>query len=278
MMFSEKLKKLRKENNLTQEELADKLNISRQAITKWETTNAIPDIDNLKELSILFNVSIDELVRDDKDVKINIINKYSYLKEIEIDHIKHFDIVTSKVNEVNIISIKDELVKVELLSNEESMLDEIFTIKVDELYNRIDIDIKGKSISKDIIVNISIPEKYIEEIELNSKTRTLNITDIDIKKLEFDGVLKYLNVVNSRGKVVLNASKCDIEADYSIFEGSLEINSFNSVSRVKLPGNSIYKTIVKGKKNIIENDNLSMESKNIIELNGFNSKLIIINK
>ena len=53
MLFNEKLKKLRKENNLTQEELAEKINVSRQAITKWESGEGIPDIENLKQISIL---------------------------------------------------------------------------------------------------------------------------------------------------------------------------------------------------------------------------------
>ena len=50
MLFNEKLKLLRKENNLTQEELADKLNVSRQAITKWESREGLPDIINLKKI------------------------------------------------------------------------------------------------------------------------------------------------------------------------------------------------------------------------------------
>lgn len=45
MLFKEKLKKLRKEQNLTQEQLAEKLNVSRQAITKWETSDGTPDIE-----------------------------------------------------------------------------------------------------------------------------------------------------------------------------------------------------------------------------------------
>ena len=56
MLFTEKLKMLRKEKNLTQEELAEKLNVSRQAITKWECGDGTPDIENLKQISILFNI------------------------------------------------------------------------------------------------------------------------------------------------------------------------------------------------------------------------------
>ena len=50
MVFSEKLQKLRKENNLSQEELARELNVSRQAISKWEL-GTLPDINNLVKLS-----------------------------------------------------------------------------------------------------------------------------------------------------------------------------------------------------------------------------------
>ena len=81
MLFGDKLKLLRKENNLTQEELAFKLNVSRQAITKWECNEGIPDIDNLKEISKLFNTTIDELVKEEKAINIEKIKKYIYTKE-----------------------------------------------------------------------------------------------------------------------------------------------------------------------------------------------------
>ncbi|MBQ4558623.1 MAG: helix-turn-helix transcriptional regulator [Clostridia bacterium] len=62
MTFGEKLASLRKQANLTQSDLADKLNISRQAITKWENGTGLPDLDNIKKLSSIFNTSIDELL------------------------------------------------------------------------------------------------------------------------------------------------------------------------------------------------------------------------
>ena len=64
MKLSEKLKKLRTDNNLTQDELAEKLFVTRTAISKWETGRGFPGIDSLKLISELFNVSIDELISD----------------------------------------------------------------------------------------------------------------------------------------------------------------------------------------------------------------------
>ena len=65
MTFGEKLKKLRTDNNLTQEQLADKIFVTRTAISKWETDKGYPSIDSLKQLSNLFQISIDDLISDD---------------------------------------------------------------------------------------------------------------------------------------------------------------------------------------------------------------------
>ena len=62
LQFRERLRKLRKENGLTQEQLVEKLNISRQLVAKWERGQSLPNITNLKEMSIIFNVTTDELL------------------------------------------------------------------------------------------------------------------------------------------------------------------------------------------------------------------------
>lgn len=61
MKFSEKLMNLRKQQGMSQEELADKLNVTRQTISKWELDQTVPDMNKLIEISKLFNISIDEL-------------------------------------------------------------------------------------------------------------------------------------------------------------------------------------------------------------------------
>lgn len=64
LIFSEKLQLIRKNKGLTQEELAEKLTVSRQAVAKWESGQAYPDISNLIQISNLFHVTVDYLVRD----------------------------------------------------------------------------------------------------------------------------------------------------------------------------------------------------------------------
>lgn len=68
MEFNEKLQELRKTRNLTQEELAEAIFVSRTAVSKWESGRGYPSIDSLKELSRFFSVSIDELTRPDEVV------------------------------------------------------------------------------------------------------------------------------------------------------------------------------------------------------------------
>lgn len=65
MTFGEKLLKLRKEGGLSQEGLAEKLSVSRQAVSRWENEGILPDCVNLLEISHLFGVSTDYLLHDD---------------------------------------------------------------------------------------------------------------------------------------------------------------------------------------------------------------------
>ena len=64
MKFNEKLIMLRKTAGLSQEELGYKLNVTRQTISKWELGQTSPEMDKLKEISNLFNVSVDELINE----------------------------------------------------------------------------------------------------------------------------------------------------------------------------------------------------------------------
>ncbi|HOO27349.1 MAG TPA: helix-turn-helix transcriptional regulator, partial [Lachnospiraceae bacterium] len=66
MEFNEKLQQLRKQRNLTQEELAETLYVSRTAVSKWESGRGYPSIDSLKAISRLFSVSIDELLSSEE--------------------------------------------------------------------------------------------------------------------------------------------------------------------------------------------------------------------
>lgn len=63
MEFSEKLLALRKNRDFTQEDLAEKLNISRQSVSKWESGQAVPELDKIVALSMIFDVTTDYLLK-----------------------------------------------------------------------------------------------------------------------------------------------------------------------------------------------------------------------
>lgn len=68
MLTSEKLSFLRKKEGWSQGELADKLNISRQSVSKWELNESLPDAENIVKISNLFNVSTDYLLKDNSEL------------------------------------------------------------------------------------------------------------------------------------------------------------------------------------------------------------------
>lgn len=82
MDLSHQIKKYRKQLAFSQEELAEKLYVSRQTISNWENERSYPDIHNLLLLSVLFDVSLDELVKGDvekmkENVTLTKLNKYT---------------------------------------------------------------------------------------------------------------------------------------------------------------------------------------------------------
>lgn len=75
MNFSEKLLNLRKEKNYSQEDLADKLDVTRQSVSKWESGQTYPEMDKLIAICKIFDCSLEELTND--DIKLNDFNKES---------------------------------------------------------------------------------------------------------------------------------------------------------------------------------------------------------
>ncbi|MDE7360854.1 MAG: helix-turn-helix domain-containing protein [Oscillospiraceae bacterium] len=65
MIFADKLIRLRKKSGMSQEELAEKMNVSRQSVSKWEGAQSVPDLEKILQLSKLFGVTIDYLLKDE---------------------------------------------------------------------------------------------------------------------------------------------------------------------------------------------------------------------
>ena len=80
MEFGKKIMNLRKKSGLSQEELAEKIGVARQTISKWELGETSPDLEEAKELSKIFNISLDELT--DNDIKNVLVEKTSNTEKL----------------------------------------------------------------------------------------------------------------------------------------------------------------------------------------------------
>ncbi len=86
MILADKIIKLRKKNGLTQEELAEKMNVSRQAVSKWESAQTIPDLEKILQLSTLFGVTTDYLLKDEiEDEEFSDVAPEATVKRITIE-------------------------------------------------------------------------------------------------------------------------------------------------------------------------------------------------
>ena len=83
MKLSDKIVGLRKSNGMSQEDLAEKLDVSRQAISRWESGAAMPDANNILQLSKLFDVTTDYLLNDDYQSD----NDLPKIKEVQNDNL-----------------------------------------------------------------------------------------------------------------------------------------------------------------------------------------------
>ena len=92
MQLQDKLQLLRKQNGYSQEQLADKLGIARQTLSKWENGQAVPELNNLISLSNLYGITIDRIVKEDDECNLSMCRNAS----IDINGIIDFLLMAKK--------------------------------------------------------------------------------------------------------------------------------------------------------------------------------------
>lgn len=132
MALNNKLKNIRQKAGLTQKAFAEKIMVSRQAVTKWESGKGIPDIANLKTISSIFNISLDELLNEQDEINQTIAS----CNNSEVQH--NCSSTVSDDDFENYIGMKcsielsgwsDGAFNVTLLSKDQHFLFYIYTIK-----------------------------------------------------------------------------------------------------------------------------------------------------
>lgn len=233
--FSENLKKIRKENNLSQEELAEELGVSRQSISKWESASAYPEMDKIIALCEKFDLNIDDLLHKDikemkkeESAKKNL-NKYidSFLNFIT-STVNMFASMTSKSKvkvliEQAIIIFVLFIVFVFLGSIGGGLLYSLFSILPDEVYyvirNIVDFiyTILCLAVSLMILIHI-FKTRYLNYYE-DVKNDALNKISFDEEKIIIrDPKHSEYKIVSGIGNIIIGIIKvCAIFASLFLF-------------------------------------------------------------
>ncbi len=288
MTLEEQIRNCRKQAGISQEKMAEMIGVSRQAVTKWENGTGTPDIANLVAIAELFQISLDELLLNGKSGKEQSEYLYESITEYDIDGIKGYDMKLGSAHTVILSSYEGEKIKVSLLSNIIKELQSDYKIKIDDIKNRIDVDLQrlnGETeahAKEGIVIRVAIPQKYVGKVELAVNAKRLEIINIECNSIEFDGKVTEVYLKDCKGEVEINCN-LDMSVEVVSYEGALEINQISAISRIKIPYDFSFRARKRGIGTDIyyENQGKRVEdfstenADNYIELNGMKSELFI---
>lgn len=287
-MISMRIRELRKQAKLSQEMMAEKIGVSRQAITKWETGLGVPGIENLVAIADLFKLSLDELMG--RDIEHETLAKdylYESVTEYDIDGKKDFDISFMGANKLKLYAYEGEKVKVILLSDTISDIQNELKTKIDDIKRKIDIDIKrvgnlSETVAKnELTIKILIPQLYMGEVELNGNTNILELKNLELDNIEFGGKSKEITLENIKSHIEIDTNE-DAKLYVKNVEGALDINQLSATSKLYIASTDEFGFVTKGvlnkvlcKQDMLNIKEASEEPKLVIELNGIKSELSI---
>ena len=111
MSFGENLKNVRKQRGVTQEELAEILGVSRQAISKWESGTSVPDVQLLLRIADFYNLTLDQLVRDDFDLPISSLDEKKIADDLSNKSSVSIDDYLGRVCDVSMNSFRHSVIR-----------------------------------------------------------------------------------------------------------------------------------------------------------------------
>ena len=288
MTFAEKLKTIRKQAGMSQERLAEKLGVSRQAVTKWETDTGIPDIENMMAISALFDISVDELLSNEKGAKKPADYLYESITEYDIDEPKRYDMKLGGAKQITLSGYEEEKIRVRLVSNTIPTLQNDFKVRIDDIRKRIDEDVNRKNgvtekVAKEAVrIFVQIPAPYIGKIECAVNAETVEIRSLVCDSIELDIKTPRVLLEDVIGTVEINCN-LDMEVVCRTINGEVAINQVSATSKIYVPESAAFTAIAKGIGTSIsyERDGKQTEpfsvsdAENMIELNGIKSELVI---
>lgn len=288
MTFAEKLKNIRKQAGMSQEQLAEKLGVSRQAVTKWETDAGIPDIENIMAISALFDISIDELLSNEKGTKKPTDYLFESVTEYDIDEPKRYDMKFGGAKQFVLLGYEGEKIRVRLASNTLSTLQSDFKVKIDDIRKRIDVDVNRRNgvleatAKETISIFVQIPSPYIGKIECAVNAETVEIRSLECNSIELDVKTPHIILADVSGTVEINCN-LDMDVVCHSLKGEVAINQVSATSKIHIPEDAVFTAVTKGigtsisyEKNGKQTERFDTpDAENIIELNGIKSELVI---
>ncbi len=288
MNFASKLKNLRKKTGFSQEKLADKLGVSRQAVTKWETENGIPDIENIIAISKLFDVSIDDLLLDEEVKKEKSEYLFESVSEYDIDEVKQFDVKLGDAKSVFVNGYDGEKLKIKLSSNTLTAIAENLKVKLDDIKKRIDLEINQfgaltkAELKEALSINVQVPNRYLKSIELAVSSKSLELNALQAENIELNIKTNDVNLKNVVGNIEIDCNE-DMQIISHTLQGKLSINQYLATSKLFIPEEIAFKALKKGMATKIYyekngekvTDFSRSDADSAIEYNGIKSELII---
>lgn len=288
MDFGDKLKQYRLNEGLSQEQLAEKIGVSRQAITKWETKRGLPDVENMIILAELFKLTLDELVLEEVKKQENKPTIFESETVYDIDTRKHFDINLGGAKKITLKTGTDEKIRIRLSSEALTDIGSLFKIKLDEKRGKLDVELVNKNgfsrfeAQESVDITLLLPEKFSEQCEVSASVKELFIEDLRLSRLEYDGDAEKIYIRDTEGSIELT-SKTDYEIYVSGNCTKLNVNQFKAKAVVYLENADNYKLLNNGRKcklitrkngEIVElGENETAE--NIIGISGIFSELVV---
>lgn len=272
------IKELRAEKNLTQKQLADKLNITVQAVSKWERGKGLPDISYLEDLSEIFQVSILELLKGEKIENINkddVSLSIHYGKEIEKEKTYEFiskliSVITFSIiilvvlfnirniyyanktyhfnQEINInINIKECLKKIEIIKNNQG------------IYNEEDY--------QNILVNLEKEEKLLEKRMEENFSGKYKLSDFNVETHEIEMIssiiIKYDKNISENYQIYKSFEMYNYQEMYNF-----EKNIMSNLYKYQLDKNNYTRDYLSAVNNSIQGLNILLDL--IIEVGELN--------
>ncbi len=288
MTFAEKLKSIRKQAGMSQEQFAEKLGVSRQAVTKWETDAGIPDIENIRAISALFDISIDELLSNERGAQKPAEYLFESVTEYDIDEPKRYDMKFGGAKQFLLSGYEGEKIRVRLASNTLSTIRNDFKVKIDDIRKRIDVDVNRKNgvseaaAKEAVSIFVQIPSSYIRKIECAVHAETVEIRSLECDSIELDVKTPNIILKDISGTVEINCD-LDMEVVCNSLKGEVYINQISATSRLHIPEDTVFTAVTKGIETHISYEKAGRQAErfdtpnaeNIIELNGIKSELVI---